>query len=520
MDVPAAQQRLIDALLGAGRFELVETHISWLLLDRTHVYKIKKALDLGFLDHTTLAARQHACAEELRLNRRTAPDLYQAVLPIGGTSEHPKIGAQPAIEYAVQMQRFPGGQLFDELLTRDALLPQHIDALAQRVALFHAGLPRAAADGAYGTPPAIHHATWQNFAQLRELLPPSEATRLVALEKEMAAEYARCEPVFAQRLAQGQVRECHGDLHLGNVTLLDDAPLPFDAIEFAPALRWIDVIDEVAFTMMDLLYRGRSDYAWRYLNAWLEVCGDYAGVRVLRFYLAYRAMVRAKVAAIRAAQQQGAARSAGWRTCRDYLRLAASCLSRPRAALVITHGLPGSGKTTCAQYLLQQLGAVRIRSDVERKRLHGLEALASSRAAGVDLYAADATARTYACLRDLAEMLLQAGYTVVVDAAFLKQSEREEFQRLAERCRTPFVIASLAASPDTLRERLRQRRGDASEADISVLEKLVAVQQPLQAHEAARSVTFSTVEPPDAPVNVCAWERLHSVLAGKAAEPR
>ncbi|MEW5903938.1 MAG: AAA family ATPase [Pseudomonadota bacterium] len=508
MAVPAAQQRLIDALLATGRFALVETHISWLLLDNTHVYKIKKALDLGFLDHTTLAARQHACDEELRLNRRIAPALYQAVLPIGGTPEQPVLGAQPAIEYAVRMQRFPGGQLFDELLARDALLPQHIDALAQRVALFHAGLPRAAADGPYGTPPAIHHAAWQNFAQLRELLPPSDEMELAALEKEMAAEYARCEPVFAQRMAQGWVRECHGDLHLGNVTLLDDAPLPFDAIEFAPALRWIDVIDEVAFTMMDLLYHGRRDYAWRYLNAWLEASGDYAGVRVLRFYLAYRAMVRAKVAAIRAAQQHGAARDAGWQTCRDYLRLAASCLSRPRPVLIITHGLPGSGKTTCAQYLIEQLGAVRIRSDVERKRLHGLETLASSQAAGVDLYGAQATQLTYARLHELSALLLQAGCTVVVDAAFLQRAERADFRRLAQASGVPFVIATLSASTPTLLARLRQRRGDASEADARVLAKLQAVQQPLSVRERAIALRFNTAQPPQSASNARSWRRL------------
>ncbi len=199
-------------------------------------------------------------------------------------------------------------------------------------------------------------------------------------------EFAACGPLFRQRAAAGWVRECHGDLHLGNIVLLDDVPTPFDCIEFSAALRWIDVISEIGFTVMDLLRRGQPQLAWRLLNAYLEITGDFSGVGVLRFYLGYRAMVRAKIAAIRAVQR-GTGMKRELKSCLAYLRLARSCLTRRRPALIITHGLPGCGKSTVAQIALERLGAIRVRSDVERKRLFGLDALANSKTrAEVDIY--------------------------------------------------------------------------------------------------------------------------------------
>jgi aminoglycoside phosphotransferase family enzyme/predicted kinase len=518
-----SQQRLIAALHdprryphAAGKIEVIETHISWVLLAGDYAYKIKKALNLGFLDYSTLERRHSCCDEELRLNRRTAPDLYLEVVAIGGSADAPRFGAQPAIEYAVKMHRFAADALMDERLMQGRVDARHIDTLAAVIARFHAGLPKEGPPAGCGTPAAIEAAAMQNYAQLRALLSgTADHERLAQLEAATEAEFTECLATFIRRRAQGFVRECHGDLHLGNIVLQGNEPVPFDGIEFDPALRWIDVMSEIAFTMMDLLHRNHADLAWRLLNAWLEATGDYEGLPVLRFYLAYRAAVRAKVSAIRAMQHDASpqVRKSWLADCYSYLDLAGRCLAQYSPALIITHGLPGSGKTTFSQMALQQLGAVRIRSDVERKRLFGLEALESSRATAGDIYGADATQRTYAKLHELARQLLTEGYTVIVDAAFLKRAERDSFHDLARAESVPFVIATLHAKDKALRERIRQRRNDASEADVGVLEKLSAVQERLTQEEIQRAASFTTEEAPDSAVNARAWRKLAKALA-------
>jgi predicted kinase len=274
-------------------------------------------------------------------------------------------------------------------------------------------------------------------------------------------------------------------------------------------------MDEISFTVMDLLHRDHPGFAWRLLNAYLEVNGDYGGISVLRFYLAHRATVRAKVCAIRAGQAEISkrAKSDVLAACRSYLVLARQCFEMHRPALIITHGLPGSGKTTFSQLALQQMGAIRIRSDVERKRLFGLSTLESSRERASDIYSHEATQQTYASLLELARGILLAGFPVIVDAAFLRQDEREAFRQLAHRLSVPFAIASLHAVDITLRERIQLRRNDASEADVEVLDKLQANQQPLSKHELACTVRFTTEEAPDSEANLQAWNRLEELMA-------
>jgi len=498
------QSRLIRVLLDklrdqnpTKRVRLVETHISWVVLVGHYAYKIKKAVDLGFLDFSSLQARLHYCEEEIRLNRRLAPKIYLDVIAIGGSAENPLLGAQVAIEYAVRMRRFAVSKQLDRLVANNKLLPQHIDNLAAAIATFHRNLPAANVNASFGTADTVHLAAQQNFEQLQTLLTePADLEKLAVVHRASDSEYAACLGMFGQRLAQGFVRECHGDLHLGNIVLIDDQPTPFDGIEFNPALRWIDVMSEVAFTVMDLQYHRRADLASRFLNAYLEVTGDYAGIPLLRFYIAYRAMVRAKVSAIRAAQTGLPRRDAAEARadCRGYLELAADCLAHKQVALIITHGLPGSGKTTFAQIALERLQAIRLRSDVERKRLFGLSPLADShQSTGIDLYSMDVSQRTYAHLRELARGLLLAGYTVIVDAAFLKQNERDDFSRLAHELSVPFVIASIQAAKETLRARIIQRHqaaNDASEADIAVLEKLQLAHEPLSKKERVNTAVF------------------------------
>lgn len=496
------QQQLVDALRASGLFlhlpNVKETHISWVLLTGYHAYKIKKAVDLGFLDFSTLELRRFYCDEELRLNRRLAPDLYLGVVAIGGTPEQPLLGpvpvSQPAIEYAVHMRRFLQSRMMNCMLTHGLVSPAHIDKLAEIIAGFHRTLPPAAADSPYSATSAIELAAEQNFIPLLKMLvAPGDLAMLKAVHAASTLEFATCEPLFRQRATEGYIRECHGDLHLGNIVLLGDAPTPFDCIEFSAALRWIDVISEISFTVMDLLRRGQPQLAWRLLNAYLECSGDFSGIGVLRFYLGYRAMVRAKIAVIRA-HQRGTRIKKELKSCLGYLRLAHSCLTKRRPALVITHGLPGCGKSTVAQIALERLGAIRIRSDVERKRLFGLTPLANSKTqTGTDIYSEEATQRTYARLQELARGVLSAGFPVIVDAAFILHSERDSFRALARELGVPFVIASVQSNAILLAERLalRSKQGnDASEADLTVLKKLQTFQEPLNSEELNAAVTF------------------------------
>jgi len=525
------QGRLVLALAESMRNQartksvrLVETHISWVLLAGHYAYKIKKAIDLGFLNFSSLEARHYYCEEEIRLNRRLAPKIYLDVISIGGSTENPVLGAQPAIEYAVRMRRFAVSKQLDVLLTGNKILPQHIDSLAATIADFHGSLPAADATSSFGTADAVLQAAGQNFDQLHELLTGhADLERLAALRRASNSEYASYRNLFEQRLKQGFVRECHGDLHLGNIVLIDDQPVPFDGIEFNPALRWIDVMSEVAFTVMDLLYHQRTELACRFLNAYLEATGDYAGIRVLRFYLAYRAMVRAKVSAIRA-RQSGLSQHAtaeAWASCHGYFQLAEKCYAHKPPALIITHGLPGSGKTTFAQIALERLQAIRLRSDVERKRLFGLGSLADSRAnTGIDLYGNEVTQRTYERLHMLARELLVAGYTVIVDAAFLKQAERDYFRQLAKELSVPFAVASVQAGNATLHARITQRHmaaNDASEADIAVLEKLQHEQQPLSLKEQSFAANFVN-EGAGIAADTVAWSSLYQLLGSKISD--
>jgi uncharacterized protein len=519
----SVQQRLVDALRDPDRYphavrsvRLIETHISWVLLSGRYAYKIKKAVDFSFLDFTELEARRFYCEEEIRLNRRFAPQLYLDVVAIGGSAQQPELGARPAIEYAVKMRRFASSGLMDRLLMRGLVTPAHIDKLAATLARFHADLPPAAPDSEFGIPPAIIAPAVQNFDQLAPLLSAADGQILASLRRASEEEYSSRTALFQQRRLAGWVRECHGDLHLGNIALIGNEPVPFDGIEFNAGFRWIDVMNEVAFLVMDLLHRNRSELAFRLLNAYLEATGDYQGVGVLRFYLAYRAMVRAKIDAIRAGQPDARTREAqaALAACRSYLTLAATCLDRRRPVLVITHGLPGCGKTTVSQAMLEKLQAIRIRSDVERKRLFGLASLEdSSSRPGNGIYGADATRRTYARLYDLARDLLCGGYPVIVDAAFLRHAEREQFRQLAHEMAIPFVIVSVRVRESTLRQRILQRQGranDASEANLAVLQKLQAAHEPLMAEEFANAVEFENEgDPGEMPARLSAlWDVL------------
>ena len=449
----------LQAALGADTVQ-IETHISTLLLAGEFAYKLRKPVALPFLDFTTLAARAHDCEEELRLNRRTAPQLYLDVRPVRGTLAQPRIGehdeATGAIDWLLRMRRFDNELLLDRLAARGALGEADVDALARRVADFHAALP--ASPAAYGDPVSVLAWARANFAALGEAVETD-------LHDWSEREFERIAPRLALRRAQGRVREGHGDLHLGNIVKLDGEPLPFDAIEFNPALRHDDTMSDAAFVFMDLWRHGLRALAWRFASAYAERGGDHEGLALLPFFAVYRALVRAQVAALR---HDTAALARDLRTARELTQL-----RRPRPLLLLTVGLSGSGKSTVALELLQALGAVRVRSDVERKRLAGLAATARPSAQQTaQLYGPAMTQRTYARLNALAATLLQAGLNVIVDAAALRRHERDALRALAAECDADFRLIECVAPEAVLRARIARRQAedhDASDADQEVL---------------------------------------------------
>ena len=481
----------------AGPVRVIETHISYVLLTGEFAYKIKKPLDLGFLDFSSLDKRLHVCCEEVRLNRRLAPAVYLDVVPITGSPAAPRVnGAGEAFEYAVKMRQFPPDATLDRLDAQGGMTTRHVEAIAAAAARFHLqDCERAAADSPWGSPENVWRPVAQNFLQIAPRLDAAADRRqLDALQAWSETEHAGLAPLMAARKRNGFVRECHGDLHLGNLAWVDDQLLVFDCLEFNPELRWIDVQSEVAFCYMDLLQRGHADWAWLFLNIWLEQTGDHAGLALLRYYAVYRALVRAKVAAIRTGQTAGAERDAAFAELRALLNLATT-LTRPLTVrLDITHGLSGSGKTTVTRALMQTPGAIRLRSDVERKRLAGLDALAKSGSGvGQQLYAADATRRTYAHLARLAGEIVDAGWPVIVDATFTARWQRDLLHEQARSLGVAFHILDFPVPVAILRERISQRAragGDASEADLDVLQHQLDTEEPLAADEQADIVGF------------------------------
>ncbi len=534
-DPPGAQEQLIRALVlalqQAGQdVQLFETHISWIVIaagggdkfSDKFAYKFKKPVHFDFLDFSTLAARLFYCQEELRLNRRLAPALYLDVVPIGGTPSHPVInGDGAAIDYAVKMRAFPQQALWSARIEQGLLSAPEIDALARELAQFHARAARAPAACAWATPAALQKIADDNLALIASLAHGAGRDR-GAQQKDIAhirqwqtRRQARLRSVFAQRKVQGAIRECHGDLHCANILTLDGRVTMFDCIEFNDAFRWIDVMDDLGFICMDLHMHRLPQLAARLLNAYLEISGDYAGLAVLSYYQTERALVRCKVAMLRAAQGKGddpgddpgegqsdAAKEAAALAAR-YMAFARRSTQATRGALIVMHGLSGCGKSTVSAALLERLGAIRIRSDVERKRMHGMAPDVNAGAPyATGLYDQAATDATYAQLARLVRSVLGAGLPAIVDAAFLRAAQRAQFAALARELEVPFLIVSIEADEAVLRARLAARTlkkdaeaadavsggtggagGEASDAGPAILTQQLAHAEPLSAAE-------------------------------------
>jgi aminoglycoside phosphotransferase family enzyme/predicted kinase len=500
----AGQRRLILALQRAlsssgNEVALIETHISYVLLTGPFAYKIKKAVAFAFLDFTTLALRRFYCGEELRLNRRLAPDIYLGVAAITGRVDAPEIdGRGPVLEYAVKMRQFDQEGLLSRAIARAGLTAGDIDALAAEVASFHHQTDVATGDAPFGRSEDIRQQALANFDPMAAVIQEArDRSDLEALLEWTKRNHVDLDRQFAARRQNGFVRECHGDLHLGNIALVNGRMTLFDRIEFNDSMRWTDVMSDVAFLVMDLRDRGRPDLGARFLTGYLDVTGDYDGLKVLRFYVVYRALVRAKIACLRLAQENADKdRAQSLAEYHTYANLAQCEIGAHSVSLAITHGPAGSGKTTRSQTWLEATGAVRVRSDVERKRMHGLHA-SDRGGSGVDegLYGAAATDRTYARLAELARTIVTAGYAAIVDATFLKKRHRDLLRQVALDLGVQFAILDCSAPAAVLRERDAKRIGtgsDASDATVAVLERQIATEEPLTPEERRMAVPDAT----------------------------
>jgi len=484
------------------QIELIETHISWVVLTGDFAYKIKKSVNFGFLDFSTLEKRRSCCEQEVQLNRRLAAELYLDVVAITGTQNNPVIsGSGEAVEYAVKMKQFPQSAQLDHMLEAGELAVEHMDAIACMVAEFHQGIQHANETMDFGNNKAVYQPVKENFKQIVEHLDTEPyADTLNALQQWSESRFVILEPVFEQRKADGFVRECHGDMHLRNLVWLKDGPAAFDCIEFNSQLRWIDVISEVAFLVMDLQDRQQHLLASRFLNSYLEATGDYAGLSLLPFYLCYRALVRAKVCVLRLEQENTSdkERAETLAEFNSYLELATVYTQTTAPKLIIMRGVSASGKSSVSQKLVDALGVIRIRSDVERKRLFNISVNDNS-VGDIDagIYTDQASQQTYEKLAELASQVIAGGYSVIVDAAFLKHEQRQPFKALANQLAVPYKILQVTAPVEVLRQRIIDRQHDVSDANLVVLEHQLSNWQLLDDDEMDSAITLDSNQPLD-----------------------
>ena len=479
--------------------ELIETHISWIVLTGSFAYKIKKPVNFGFLDFSTLENRHTFCEQELRLNSRLAPAIYLDVVSISNLKDKLVISDEGVvIEYAVKMNEFPQSAQLDHMLAAGRLSVELIDPIARMIADFHRTIKIADDSMDYGNLDAINQPVEENFTQINEHLgAASYQEKLGKLQQWTQSEFQNRKKVFIKRKQDGFIRECHGDMHLRNLIWLNNKPMAFDCIEFNPSLRWIDVISDVAFLIMDLQDRKQNLLANHFLNTYLELTGDYAGLTILPYYLCYRALVRAKVDALYLENKniQQEEREAAHAEFTSYLELASTYIHRSQPTLIIMRGVSASGKSTISEALLAKSGAIRIRSDVERKRLFNISSTGSGSAdIETGIYTKEASQTTYEKLLELSGKIIDAGFSVIIDAAFLNKEQRDPFQELASSLSTAYVIIEITAPAEVLRQRIVARKKDISDADLSVLEHQLKNWQPLHKDELDFVVSVDTTQ--------------------------
>ncbi len=495
--------QLIQSLLRPQAFphpvtqlEVIETHISWVILTGQFAYKIKKPVDLGFLDFSTLTLRKRYCEDELRLNRRWAPDLYLGIVEIRGSEKKAAIGRYgPIIDYAVKMIQFPQSARLDAQLAAGMVDEADMRSIARMLATAHS-------NANVSTPhieESINRPMQDNFD---EIVRHFDSDTLQILQDWTVNELKRLKPALVHRRDHGYVRECHGDLHLGNLVRLASGITAFDCVEFSKTLRDIDVVSDVAFLVMDLVAHQRRDLAYEFLNRYLELSGDYDGIELLDLYFVYHCLIRGKVAAIRLGNRTSqAAAEEDRNNLLHELEVARRFISRSPPIIIAMHGFSGSGKTSIAGLLMRSLPAIRVRSDIERKRIYGYGETDSSES-GVDqgIYSKAASNAVHEHLVGVASRIVESGHSVIVDASFLKSAHRNQLSDLANRRKAVMLIIDTKATHPVLIERIiyrSQHQSDASEANISVLNRQYSEADPLTADEWKRTISIDSESPTD-----------------------
>jgi aminoglycoside phosphotransferase family enzyme/predicted kinase len=469
--------------------ERVETHASIVFLAGTRAYKLKRAVRFDYLDFSTVERRRELCEAEVRLNRRTAPTIYRGALPVTREADGALAlgGAGTPIEWLVDMNRFSQDALLDRLASAGRLSLELMPPLAAAIAGFHRSAePRRDHGGTAGMSWVID-GNAAGFAEFgRACLDPSAAARVTS---DSVRELERLTPRLEHRRESGLVRQCHGDLHLRNIVVLDGRPTPFDGVEFNEKISCTDVLYDLAFLVMDLWRRRLPQHANVILNGYLADSGDFDGVALLPLFLACRAAVRAKTSATAAAQvhEDGRRRDELRATAREYLAMAERLLHPPRACLVAVGGLSGSGKSTLARTLAPGIGAVPgaivLRSDETRKQLSGVPVLERL---GPEGYSSRMSERVYNTLAERAAWLLRCGHSVVVDAVHARPEERQAIERIGTAAAVPFIGLWLDAPESVLIARTEARRNDASDADAKVVR--------LQRAQDAGHITWSRID--------------------------
>ncbi len=492
---------------------LIQTHASFVFLTGDYTYKIKKPVNFGFLDYSTLEKRQHFCTQELLMNRRTAPEIYLEVLPIVQTGDsfefgsklHNTTSSEIAVEYTLKMREFPQDSLFLSLLEHGLLTDQLMVNLGREVAMFHSTTISNSYIRTFGKVSQIRTAIDQNYLISQKYIGgPQTQTQFQETKDYTDAFFAENQELFELRIANNKIRECHGDLHLRNIALWQDKILLFDCIEFNEPFRFVDVMYDVAFTVMDLESRGRRDLGNVFLNTYIEQTGDWEGLQLLPLYLSRQAYVRAKVtslmlddAAISTAEKAEISQTAA-----HYYKLAWQYTKTRRGKLTLMSGLSGSGKSTAARYLARRTGAIHIRSDAVRKHLGGIPV---NERGGQDLYSDEMTAQTYGRLLELGIILADRGWNVILDAKFDRQNLRSNAIIQAKSHGLPLQIIYCTAPIEVLRERLQQRRGDIADATAELLDSQQAAFEPFTEREQISANTVDTAQDLEVQLNsICA----------------
>ncbi len=482
------------------RVEVVQTHISYVFLAGDYAYKVKKAVDFGFLDYSTLARRRYYCRREVELNRRFCPDVYLGVVAVRERGGRLSLGGPGRpVEYAVRMRRVPEERMLHRLLAEGRATTAMVEAVAQRLARAHATAPAGPQVARYGTW-AIAYAWRENFQQWRDFVGETITPEQDALLRGYVGWFLRRRrALLRQRAARERVRECHGDLRSESVVVWPDGSVCImDCIEFSRRLRYTDVAGDVAFLAMDLEFRGRPDLADAFVRRYLEESGDHDLPAVLDFYRCYRAAVRGKVEGflLRQPEVPAAQRAEALARSRRYFELACRYAARDWPALIVTCGLAGTGKTSLAT----ALGLPTLSSDVVRKELGGLAPEQSARAPWRrGIYRPAMTRRTYAQMLSRARALLRQGRSAVLDASFTLRWQREAARRLARREGVRFLCVELRADDELVRRRLQAREGAGgpSDADWQVyLRQKESFQPPDELAEDERLVLDASLPPP------------------------